>query len=99
MEVDPEFRFLIESPDCEEFTPERHELAKNGTGVEDFNWDSPLTSSTAPPENGEEVHFEKRSSGPYRIRLEKSVVDGEVWVFGYDHLGRCVRSGPTLAKD
>jgi hypothetical protein len=30
----------------------------------------------------------KASSGPGRIRLEKTVIDGELWVIQYDHLGQ-----------
>ena len=56
----------------------------------DATWDEVLTVSAPVEKRGSQ--FEKRSSSRDKILLEKTEIDGESWVFGYDHLGKCVHS-------
>jgi hypothetical protein len=52
-------------------------------------------------ENPDEMTLLKRarcSSGPGRIRLEKTVLDGEVWLFGFDDRGEEIFARPFVEE-
>lgn len=67
-----------------------HDALYKSVSTADATWDEVLTATALVEKRGSQ--FEKRSSSRYKILLEKTKIDGEDWVLGYDHLGTCVHS-------
>jgi hypothetical protein len=84
--IDPIGAFLAKN--------ERDLLTKTA-GVADELWDAPLTKTAEAPLEKREVFFEKRSSGPGRIRFQIEHIEGFDWRCGYNHLGERERMLPA----